>query len=435
MSEFEYNYRTVPQAHYDNRQVYNAGGKLLSGSSSVNYAMWTRGGKADYDLWATIVDDPRWSYEGLLPYFRRTETHHDPEGGDPRQHGFQGPIHTTASERTYPLQKLLHTAFTKGTGLSAITDANDGAPIGIAPYIENWYQGKRQPAGKAYGLQGVNILTNARVRRIVIEDGIAKGAELVDGRKIMTYREVIGQLISCRSMGFYHRLFLPSESLDRGEKAPPREALKAAMVSNGLSDITDFHPHLQSTRGHIEILPIYAPTEAPLTDLNIPFDGTCITSGVLNLLPTSRGSVRLASANPDDDPLINPNYYATEADRVVIREGMRLAMRAFETPEGQEIVDHEVVLNGFSPLTSTSTDEEIDARVRRSAATWFHPAGSAAMGKVVDCDLRVFGVKGLRVVDASVFPCPIGAHYQVATYAVAERAAEMIVGMGNEKKV
>ena len=208
----------------------------------------------------------------------------------------------------------------------------------------------------------------------------------------------------------------------------PRAALQAAMMADGTPNVTDSHPHLQPSRGHIEILPIYAPTEAPLTALNVPFDGTCITSGVLNLLPTSRGSVRLASSNPADDPLIDPNYYATETDRVVIREGMRMSMRAFETPEGQKIVESEVVPEGFKPLNSKSTDEEIDTRVKRSAATWFHPAGSAAMGKVVDTELRVKGVEGLRVVDASVLPCPIGAHYQVVTYAVAEQAAEMITG-------
>ena len=143
-------------------------------------------------------------------------------------------------------------------------------------------------------------------------------------------------------------------------------------------------------------------------------------------MPTSRGSVKLASTDPTGDPLIDPNYYATEADRVVLRSGLRLAMRAFETPEAQTFIGHEVVPEGFQPLTSRSSDKEIDDRVKRSAATWFHFAGSAAMGKVVDSELKVLGVEGLRVCDASVFPCPIGAHYQVATYAVAEQGATMI---------
>ena len=136
--------------------------------------------------------------------------------------------------------------------------------------------------------------------------------------------------------------------------------------------------------------------------------------------------MRLASTDPTADPLIDPNYYATEADRLVLREAIRLAMRALETSEGQAIVDEEIVPQGFAALTSKSSDEDIDKRVKRSAATWFHPAGSAAMGKVVDTDLRVLGVKGLRVVDASVLPCPIGAHYQAVVYALAEQAAEII---------
>lgn len=120
MSPFEYNYATAPQEAYNGRKVYNAGGKVLSGSSSVNYAMWTRGGRDDYDLWADIVGDQRWSYESLLPYFRRTESHHDPQSVDPKEHGFEGPIHTTASARKYPLKDLLRRAFVKGTGLPEI---------------------------------------------------------------------------------------------------------------------------------------------------------------------------------------------------------------------------------------------------------------------------------------------------------------------------
>ena len=163
-------------------------------------------------------------------------------------------------------------------------------------------------------------------------------------------------------------------------------------------------------------------------------DGTCITLGTLNLLPTSRGSVRLASSDPLDDPLIDPNYYDTEVDRVVIREGMRLAMRAMESKTGKQFVDCEFTPAGSPALSSTSSDEEIDARVRRVASTWFHPAGSASMGKVVDTDLKVLGVNNLRVVDASVMPCPIGAHLQVATYAIAEQAAVIIASKGSNVK-
>ena len=194
LSPKEYNYKTVPQKNFDGRQVFNAGGKLLSGSSSVNYAMWTRGGADDYNLWSEIVGDKRWSYNGMLPYFRKTETHHDLENIDAKQHGLEGPIHTTASARKYPLKELMQAAFVKGTGLPVIADANGGNPIGVAPYTENWRDGKRQPSGKAYGLKGVEVVTNAVVKRIILEGNVAKGAELADGRKVTANREVI---VSC----------------------------------------------------------------------------------------------------------------------------------------------------------------------------------------------------------------------------------------------
>ena len=216
MSPLEYNYRTVPQEGYEGRRVYNAGGKVLSGSSSVNYAMWTRGGSDDYNLWADIVGDKRWSYEGQLPYFCKTESHHDPKGVDPEQHGFEGPIHTTASARNYPLKDVLRKAFLQGTGLPEITDANGGNPIGVAPYTENWHNGKRQPSGKAYGLKGVKVLTNATVRRILLEGNVAKGVELNDGRKITAKREII---LSCGAIRTPQVLLLsgigPAEELSK----------------------------------------------------------------------------------------------------------------------------------------------------------------------------------------------------------------------------
>lgn len=157
-------------------------------------------------------------------------------------------------------------------------------------------------------------------------------------------------------------------------------------------------------------------------------DGTLITGGALNLLPSSRGSLTLSSTDPAADPVIDPNYNATEADKVIIRDAMRTAMRAVETPAGKSIIAKEHIPLGFPPLTSASTDDELDARIRRFAGTWFHPAGTASMGTVVDTDCKVKGVDGLQVVDGSILPVPIAAHYQAAMYATAEAAADVILG-------
>jgi choline dehydrogenase-like flavoprotein len=148
------------------------------------------------DLWSKIVGDKKWSYEGMLPYFKRTETHHDPSNVDSSQHGFEGPIHTTALARNYPLRELMRQSFLNA-GLKWTDDANGGNPLGVSPYTENWREGKRQPAGKAYGLKGVDVITNVFVRRIILEGNVAKGAELADGRTILANKEVI---LSCGSI-------------------------------------------------------------------------------------------------------------------------------------------------------------------------------------------------------------------------------------------
>ena len=235
-SSLEYNYRTVPQANYEGRQVYNCGGKLLSGSSSVNYAVWTRGSAADYDHWARLVGDKKWSYNGLLAYFRRSETHHDAMNIDRDQHGFDGPIHTTSSARDYPLRDLIRSAFSKGTGLPFNKDANGGNPHGIAACTENWRDGKRQPSGKAYGLHGVTVVTDSWVKRIILDGTTAIGAEMTDSRKIFASREVI---VSCGSIRTPQVLMLsgigPSEEL-------AKHGIKSAIESPEVG--LNFHDHI-----------------------------------------------------------------------------------------------------------------------------------------------------------------------------------------------
>jgi len=492
-SDLDWAYSTTPQKHLDGRSCYASAGKALSGGSTTNYGTWTRGGAADYDLWAKVVDDPRWSYESLLPYFRKTESHYDQQV-DHTQHGFNGPIHTasvsgSSPNRQYPLRDPLRTAWDK-VGVKYISDANSGSPIGLAELVENWRDGKRQLASQAYDLSAVQVMTGTMVRRVLVEDRsdnkVATGVELADGQRILASKEVIvaagayrtpqvlmlsgigpaaelkrhdiSLLVDAPEVGrnFHDHFSLcqwwklrhPEAGLAIGTplwsdpsyaKGLPcdwvvseqalHELLEKALAIDG-EVINDQHPLLQPGLSHTESIIVYAPAGAPIAGVEVPMDGTHIGSAVLGMLPTSRGTITLASSDPLSPPVIDPNYYATEVDRVVMREGLRQVYRVLqETSEGRDIVAEETPPSGYAPLTLESTDSEIDSRVRRAGNTFYHPAGSAAMGKVVGADLRVYGVGGLRVVDASILPVPIAAHTQACVYAIAERAADMIMGI------
>lgn len=360
--------------------------------------------------------------------------------------------------------------------------------MGLAEMVENWRDGKRQLASQAYGLSGVHVLTETLVHRVLLDerDGkkVATGVQLADGRTIKASKETIvsagayrtpqvlmlsgigpadvlaaqgiPQLVDAPEVGrnFHDHLALcqwwklrnPELGLSMGtqkwidpscmmglpcdwvvSEEAPSEQMRAALKADGEA-VNEHHPLLHPARCHTETLIVYAPAGAPVAGVNVPLDGTHIASAVLGMLPTSRGSITIASSDPSSPPVIDPNYYATEADRVALRAGLRQVMRVLqETSEGRAIVESEVPPAGFPPLKPDSTDEEIDARVKRAGNTFYHPAGSAAMGKVVDTKLRVHGVENLRVVDASVLPVPISAHYQACVYAIAEKAADLIL--------
>ena len=158
----------------------------------MNYGCWTRGHSKDYDAWAEQVGDNRWSYEEHLPYFRRTEHHYD-DTADPQVHGFHGPIHTT-SGRAYPLRDSVHKAFL-AAGFRDLGDGNDGDPLGVARWTENWRDGKRQPSFAAYDMSGVLVHCESYARRIILDKSHgscrATGVELADGRVFLAEKEVI----------------------------------------------------------------------------------------------------------------------------------------------------------------------------------------------------------------------------------------------------
>lgn len=205
---------------------------------------------------------------------------------------------------------------------------------------------------------------------------------------------------------------VPSEILE-----PAVQEDEANLMTKSTADIRAL---LDPGRCHVETLVLYTSLDAP--------DGSLITTSAMLLLPTSRGTVTIASANPSDPPVIDSNFYSTNADRVSLIYATRRVLQALlGTAAGKEYFENEVPPPGLPALTPHSTDEEIDARIRAVGMAHYHPEGSAAMGRVVDPELRVYGVRGLRVADASIFPVAIGGHPQATLYAVAEQAAQLIL--------
>lgn len=397
-SELDWAYQTVPQSHTKNRAHYNAAGKTLGGGSTLNYGGWTRGDATDYDDWARVVGDARWSYQSLLPFFKKSEHHFD-ASSDPQQHGFEGPIHYVSvsgsdPERQYRLRKPVHAAWTE-LGVKHNPDTNNGCLAGISEIEENWHNGLRQPSHQAYGLKGVQILAETMVHRVLFSTNTegkhaALGVELVGGSQVSARKGVIlstgahrtPQLLMLSGIGpadellkhnipllanlsqvgqnmFDHFAFLqfwklrnPSQGLAMGTplwaspayfKGMPcdwavKEGIPTAILSTALraDSVSDVEAKalLQPKRCHLETMILYAPAGAEHVGLKLPMDGTHVSSSVMLLLPTSRGKISLASASATDPPIIDPNYYATSADHTALIYGTRRVMKAMLDTEG-----------------------------------------------------------------------------------------------------
>lgn len=479
-SDLDWQYPSLPDASTGNRVHINNAGKALGGGSTINYGGWSRGDAADYDEWGEIVGDSRWSYAGLLPFFKKSEAYFN-KNADPEQHGFSGPIHVisvSASDpnRLYGLRQPLLDAWTE-LGVKLNSDPA-GSTGGISEYTENWREGQRQPSYQAYGTEGITVMTNVRVDRVVFSKGqgaqpAASGVQLMDGRIITARKEVVlsagtfrtPQILMLSGIGsaatlsaleiplvfdapevgqnlfdhFAHfqlwKIRHPEEGLAMGNpkwntpaymKGIPCDWAVNEEVPSKLLEGTEERgwSTRKAGRCHVESTVLYAPTGIP----GIPMDGSFIASSVMLNLPASRGSVTLASASASDLPLITSNYFSTNTDVTSLVYGTRRMMQVLlETSACKDYIEGEVAPPGQTQLTFQSSDEEIQQRIRAVGVAHKHASGTVAMGKVVMPDLKVVGVGGLRVVDASVLPVPIGGHTQATLYALAEQAAEIIL--------
>ncbi|KAL3489204.1 putative glucose dehydrogenase [Aspergillus germanicus] len=488
-SDLDWSYKTTPQKNTAGRVHPIHAGKALGGGSVTNFQGWSRGDARDYDQWARMVKDERWSYDGLLPYFRKSETFFD-RGVDAAQHGFDGPIHVTAvsegpSGRKYPLREPIRDAWLE-VGEASNPDGCSGNLEGVCEFYESWHNGRRQSANEVYSLEGVTRITEAMVHRVEFTetrgDKVATAVALADGQRFAARKEVIlaagalrtPQVLMLSGIGpaetlarfHIHTIVDAPEvgrnltdhfalyqlyklrNLERGlalgspvlsdpiffqgfpcdwavNQAVPRDMLEPALRKDEQNGHTTGDESLLAPgRPLVETLTVYASGGVP----GVPTDGSVIMTSVMLLGATSRGVISLSSADPTDSPLVDANYFDTEVDKVTLIHGARRTMQALlDTSAAKDYIEGEIPPPGMDALSASSMDAEIEARIRATGLAHHHSTGTAAMGTVVDTDLRVNGVRNLRIVDASVLPISIGGHPQATLYAVAEQAADIIL--------
>jgi choline dehydrogenase len=469
-STYDWSYRTEAQPMVNGRRLYWPRGRTLGGCSSINAMMHVRGNATDFDAWAA-AGNRGWGYEDVLPFFIRSERHH--AGASPH-HGTGGPLAVSRLRDPNPLTAVFLDA-AREAGIPPNDDVNGASQDGVGLTPVTQHRGRRHSVADAYltpvrRRPNLTIRTGAHVTRVVVDGGRALGVEYVDGgqRAIAEARAEtvvaagtvnspqllllsgIGAAEQLRGHGITVVADLPgvgenlqdhllaavivtiSQPLSLVAAESPANLLRFLLLRKGMltSNVGEACAFVR-TRGDLaapDLELIFAPV--PFIDHGLvepPGHGCSI--GAVPLQPRSRGSIRLDSADPLVPPLIEPHYLTDEAeeDLRVLRYGIRQARRLFASSAFAELVREEV-----EPGGEVRTDDDLDAFLRDQVETLYHPVGTCRMGvddgAVVDPELRVHGVSGLRVVDASVMPRIIRGHPNAATVMIAERAADLILG-------
>ena len=468
---FSWVYPTVPQASVDGRVLRDVRGKVLGGSSSTNGMLYCRGAAADYDGWAAM-GNAGWSYAEVLPYFRRAENH---GSGEDAYHGVGGPLHVHRSRVQDPLSRAFIAAGVEA-GFPYNPDINGAQREGFGPAESTVWRGRRWSAASAYlrparGRANLTILTSAQVTRVLVDQGRATGVELLRGKSLERY-EAGEVVLSAGAFQSPHLLML--SGIGDGERLQRHGiACRADLpgVGRNLHDHASITAHATCTApisradllnpaiatremlrsifarkgflaecsiqavGMIRSTPDVAVPDIkfqfvpirldPVTDLPLPQHG--MVNRMELTVPESRGEVRLASANPLDLPLINANYMADPRDMARMRAAFRIAVDIYRQPAFREFG-----VTPDLPVRDMDDDRALDAHVRSVLTNDHHAAGTCSMGsgadEVVDAQLRVHGVAGLRVVDASIMPRVVSGNTNAPTMMIAEKASDMILG-------
>jgi choline dehydrogenase len=464
-------YETEPDPGAGNRRVFWPRGKVLGGSSSINGMVYIRGQAEDFDYWRQL-GNTGWSFEDVLPYFKRSE--HQTRGVD-AYHGTGGPLCVSDVPDRHPICEAFIEA-AMALGFPRNDDFNGARQDGVGFHQTTTRNGKRCSTAVGYlrpamTRPNLRIVTNALTEKITFDGRRAIGVVFSNGGEKRTARaasEVIlcggtvnsPQLLMLSGIGpaahlarheipVLHDLPGVGQSLQDHYSAPLKfkcalpitvndmmqsniKKLKAGLqyyafkngpLAMGTSPAALFartRPELASPDIKCSISPFSA--ERPQDGLH-PWSG--FTTIVYQLRPESRGRIELRGADPAGPPSVHPNYLATATDQQTIVDGLKLLRRIMATPQMQRFI-----LSEFQPGPGVAGDEELLAYARQRGGTVYHPTSTCKMGidalAVVDPELRVHGVAGLRVADASIMPTVVSGNTNAATIMIGERAADIV---------
>ncbi|MBC8745289.1 MULTISPECIES: GMC family oxidoreductase [Paraburkholderia] len=470
-------YRTQAEPGLNGRALSYPRGRVLGGSSSINGMIYMRGQREDYDEWARVTNDSTWSWNAVLPVFKRSEDHH---GGANEAHGAGGPWRVEKQRLKWKILEEFAQA-AQQTGIPATDDFNRGDNTGVGYFDVNQKHGIRWNASKAFlrpALKRANltVITGAHTQRIVFDGRRCTGVEYRGGDVDYLAKarcEVIlsagavnsPQLLELSGLGDGVRLRNLGIEVVRdlrgvGENLQDHLQLRMAYQVQGVRTLNTMSAHwwgklmigmqyalFQS--GPMSMAPsqlgAFAKSDADDHSLSRPdleyhvqplsldrfgeplHRFNAFTASVCHLRPTSRGSIHIASADACAPPLIAPNYLSTGYDRHVAANALRVTRRIVAAPALARYQPREIL-----PGLQYQSEEELQQAAGAVGTTIFHPVGTCRMGTnddpaaVVDNRLRVLGVEGLRVVDASVMPNITSGNTNSPTLMIAERASDMI---------
>jgi choline dehydrogenase len=423
-------------------------GRALGGSSAINGMTFARGHRGSYDAWVT-AGATGWGFDDLLPFFRRSE---HAAGGDPTLRGDRGPLTVAPATTRHPLAAAgLEAAALAGYRRAG--DISGGLEEGFGWTDLNIVHGRRQSARDAYltpalSRPNLDVVTSALVHRVRLEGGRCIGADYSVGTNLQFARCAGEVIVTAGAIGSAQLLLTsgigPASDLRAtgievaadlpGVGANLFDHPMSGMVYRSAQQVPAGQNNHGESLGLIRTDPGAGQPDVQIMFVDVPLRAATVPGPAIGagytiatslMLPRSRGSVRLSSADPSSRPLIDPNYYADLHDLHALAAGLRAARdigraAALDQWRGEEVL----------PGPEATNEASLRAYLRQNLSTYAHPGGTCRIGtdleSVVGTDLCLHGISGLRVADASVMPSPPSANTNATVYAIAERAAALI---------